>query len=297
MARQKQGTGEEGIDAGAARSGRAVNVLDIKVPPQLRVKCPTATDKDSAALKWFDDALGGRGMTPSSVMMLTGAPGGGKSTMMLQVADALTGAKHYFDQEQDEEGIWRAKKVVLCDSNRHQVLYNSGEESVHQVAMVVERLGLKNGFHISNHTMSHELFADRDRIAAEHPNSRIFVLQDSLQTLNDGKYGDAGTNGSSPVRACKQLTEHAKRSYDIVVFVGQVNKGGEFSGSNKIKHDTDIHGHIYFDKDRKSDSFGERLFTAQKNRFGCSGRTYMLGMDDRGLYEKGRFELEATDRK
>jgi DNA repair protein RadA/Sms len=282
-----------GVDVG----GKNINILDVKVPPQLRVKCPLATSKDTASLKWLDDALGGRGMTPSSVMMLTGAPGGGKSTMMLQAADAIAGAQYYFDQEQSNEGEWVTKKVPLTDSTRHKVIYNSGEESIFQIAMVVERLGLKNGFFCANHTMSSDLFAQRDRIASEHPGCRIFMLQDSLQTLNDGKYGDSGTNGSSPIRACRQLTEHAKRSYDIVVFVGQVNKSGEFSGSNKIKHDTDIHGHLYFDKDRKSDSFGERLFTAQKNRFGCSGRTYMLGMDDRGLFEKGRFELESAGRK
>lgn len=281
-----------GVDVGE----RPVNVLDIKVPAQLRIKCPIATTKDSAGLKWFDDGLGGRGVTPSCVMMLTGAAGGGKSTMLHQVADALTGATFFYDQEQDDEGKWVTKKVTLSDSNRHRVILNSGEESVYQIAMVCERLGLKNGYTVSNYHMSSDLFAHRDRVASEHPNSRIFILQDSLQTLNDGKYGDNGTNGSSPIRACKQLTEHAKRTYDMVVFVGQVNKSGEFSGSNKIKHDTDIHGHLYFDRDRKSDSFGERLFTTQKNRFGCSGRTYMLGLDEKGLFEKGRFELEGGSR-
>lgn len=289
MAKKKGGGSEVDL---VKSSGRAVNILDVKVPPQLRIKCPVATHKESACLKWFDDALGG--LTPSSVVMLTGAAGGGKSTLMLQAADALTGAQHYFDQEQADDGTWTTKRVPLTDSNRHHVLYNSGEESIYQIAMVAERLGLRSGFHVSNHVMSSDLFAERDRIASEHSGSRVFLLQDSLQTLNDGKYGDAGTNGSSPVRACRQLTEHAKRTYDVVIFVGQVNKSGEFSGSNKIKHDTDIHCHIYFDKDRKSDSFGERLFTAQKNRFGCSGRTYMLGLDDKGLFEKGRFEVDAA---
>ena len=294
----KLAAGDSSVNEGeiVLATEKPVNIRDIKVPPQLRIKCPAATDKDSASLKWFDDALGGRGLTPSSVMMLTGAAGGGKSTLLMMMADAIRGASYYYDQEQDEAGKWVVKKVPLSDSTRHRVILNSGEESVYQMAMVFERLGLKNGFDVCNFTMSQDLFQYRDQVAAAHPDCRIFMLQDSLQTLNDGKYGDAGTNGSSPIRACRQLTAHAKRTYDIVVFVGQVNKGGEFSGSNKIKHDTDIHTHIYFDKDRKSDSFGERLFTAQKNRFGCSGRTYMLGLDERGLFEKGRFELEGGSR-
>lgn len=272
-----------------------LNILEVQVPPQLRVRCPVATTAKSKAMKWFDDALGGKGLTPSCVMMLTGVPGGGKSTMMLMIADALTGAQYNWDQERTAEGNWVNKRVPLGTNNRHQVIYNSGEESVFQIAMVAERLKLTHGFHVGNDMSSSELFARRDRVASEHPNSRIIILQDSLQTLDDGKYA-GGTNSASPVRSCKQLTAHAKKTYDCVVFVGQVNKSGEFSGSNKIKHDTDVHGHLYFDKDKRSDSFGERLFTAQKNRFGCCGRTYMLGMDDRGLFEKGRFELETTGR-
>ncbi len=59
-----------------------------------------------------------------------------------------------------------------------------------------------------------------------------------------------------------------------------------------IKHAVDTHGHLFIDMDKRSEFFGERMFAINKNRFGCSGRTYLLGMDDKGLYERGRFHTQ-----
>ena len=50
----------------------------------------------------------------------------------------------------------------------------------------------------------------------------------------------------------------------------------------------DVHGHIYIDQSKKSETYGERIFEVTKNRFGCSGRSYILGIRRDGLYEKGQ---------
>lgn len=233
------------------------NILDIRVPPQLKIRRDTG-------IEWINDSLGGRGFTPSTCMMLTGTPGGGKTTALLQLADSLT-------------------------AQGHVVLYNTGEESLYQVAMVAERLKLKNGFFSGQDIMVDAVLKHAEEIRKANPKKQFFLLCDSLQTLNDGKYADGGTTGNTPMRVCEKLTDYAKSTFSVVVFIGQVNKSGEFSGKNGIKHAIDVHGHIYIDDDKRSETWGERLFTVNKNRFGCSGRTYVLGLDDTGLWEKGRF--------
>ena len=131
-----------------------------------------------------------------------------------------------------------------------------------------------------------ELF---DKQQSENPNKQIIVLQDSLQTLDDGKYNNGFTNGNTPVRCTEMLTEWAKSTNGIVAFIGQVTKSGEFSGKNTILHAVDVRGKLFIDEDKRSPNFGQRIFETTKNRFGCSGRSYILGLESRGLIERGSF--------
>ena len=224
------------------------------MPQQLR-------NRKKVNIDWFDAALGGEGFVPSSVMMLTGTPGAGKTTMLLQLANSITKAGH------------------IC-------LYNTGEESLHQVKMVVERLGLREGFIVGQDLMVTDLLAHADLLRKQNPGKQVFVLQDSLQTLDDGKWKD-GTNSMTALRCAEMLTDWAKETYGVVIFIGQVNKDGEFQGKNGILHAIDVRGHIYVDKQKKSETYGERIFEVTKNRFGCSGIAHILGLRRDGLYEKG----------
>lgn len=250
------------LNVGNKNLKRGTNILDVNVPPELRVK-------HSSGIDWINDALGGEGFTPSTAMMVTGEPGAGKTTLMLQIADALTSAGHV-------------------------ALLNSGEESHYQVKMVAERLKLKHGFIIGQDDKLQDLLEHADQIRAENPKRQVFILQDSLQTLDDGKYKDGTINSASALRCTEELTNWSKKKvngrFGIVAFIGQVNKGGQFSGKNGIKHAIDVHAHIYFDRDKKSETYGERLFEVQKNRFGCNGKTYIVGMEKDGLHEKGVIE-------
>ena len=242
------------LNVGIKNLKKGTNILDIEVPDVLR-------NRKKVGLEWFDDSIGGEGLVPSSVMMLTGTPGAGKTTLLLQLANAITGAGH------------------VC-------LYNTGEESLYQVKMVAERLKLKNGFVVGQDTLVSNLLAHADELRKKNPGKQVFVLQDSLQTLDDGKYGGA-TNSMTPVRCTEMLTEWAKATYGIVMFIGQVTKSGDFAGKQTILHAVDVRGQLYIDEDKKSDTYGERIFEVTKNRFGCSGRSYVLGIGRTGLYEKG----------
>ena len=123
-------------------------------------------------------------------------------------------------------------------------------------------------------------------IRAAHPDKQVFVLQDSLQTMDDGKYAGA-TNSMTTVRCTEMLTDWAKSNYGIVCFIGQVTKGGDFAGKNTILHAVDVRAHLYLDQEKKSETYGERIFEITKNRFGTSGLAYVLGIGRQGLYEKG----------
>lgn len=251
------------LNVGIRGLKRGSNVLDIKVPAALR-------NKKKTGIPWFDNALGGEGFTPSTSMMLTGGPGCGKTTLFLQLADAITAAGHI-------------------------ALMNTGEESLYQVRMVTERLGLKHGFVPGQDIMAPDVLVHAEELRKANPNKQVFLLQDSLQTLNDGYYKDGGTTSSTPLRCCEMLTSWAKENFTIVVFIGQVTKGGEFAGKNAIKHAVDVHGHLFFDDDKKSDTYGRRLFEVQKNRFGCNGQTYIIGMDKHGLREEGHFSKTGAN--
>jgi DNA repair protein RadA/Sms len=236
------------------------NLLDVTVPDALRVRMPTK-------ISWLDDALGGEGFAASTVMMFTGTPGAGKTTLLLQMADAITAAGH------------------IC-------LYNTGEESLYQVKLVVERLKLKHGFVCGQDEDINELLKHANALAKANPGKKVFILQDSLSTLDDGKWKD-GTNSMTAVRCTEMLTNWAKDTFNVVVFIGQVTKSGVFAGKNTIKHVIDIHAHLYIDDEKKSDTYGERVFEITKNRFGFSGRAYVLGIKSSGLYEKGNFSAAA----
>lgn len=248
------------LNVGIRGLKKNTNILSITVPPELRIRRKTG-------IEWFDNAVGGDGLVPSSVMMVTGDPGAGKTTAMLQIADSLTKQGH------------------IC-------LYNTGEESLYQVSMVVERLKLKHGFVCGQDTMTPKLIEHATELQKKNPGRQVCILQDSLQTLDDGKYVDKhgnsrGTTSATPMRCVEMLTDWAKSTYGIAAFIGQINKNGDFNGKQAILHAVDVRARLFIDQRATSDTKGERLFQITKNRFGCSGLTYILGMGPNGLYEKG----------
>lgn len=244
-----------GIAANQVTNG--TNILDIEVPKELEVEVQTK-------IGFVDEAMGGNGFTPSACMLFTGTSGAGKTTLMLQMADSITGAGH------------------IC-------LFNTCEESLVQVRKVTKRLKSKNGFYVGTEHLVPTIIKNAKELMKKNPGKQIFVICDSLQTLDDGKYPNGYTNSMTMVRAAAQMAGFAKTKicgvYPIVVVIGQVNKDGMFAGKNMIKHAVDIHTHLSIDDSKKSETYGMRLLEVTKNRFGCNGRTYVLDMQSDGLRE------------
>jgi DNA repair protein RadA/Sms len=194
----------------------------------------------------LDRVLGG-GFVPGGVTLIGGDPGIGKSTLLLQAADAL--------------------------SRQMKVLYVSGEESGAQVALRSRRLGLDG----SRVRVLAEIQLERIQatLDTEAPD---FCVIDSIQTL----YSEALTSapGSvAQVRECAaQLTRTAKARAIAVVLVGHVTKEGAIAGPRVLEHIVDTV--LYFEGDTHS-SF--RLVRAIKNRFGAVNEIGVFAMTERGL--------------
>jgi DNA repair protein RadA/Sms len=221
--------------AGAASLVRRLASVEAKDTPRF----PTGQEE-------FDRVLGG-GLVPGGVILLGGDPGIGKSTLLLQAMAAIGASK--------------------------KALYVTGEESVEQVALRAQRLGLVN----APVSMLAEVQLERivASIDAEAPE---VVVVDSIQTM----YTEALTSapGSvSQVRECAaQLTRLAKQRGIVVLFVGHVTKDGTIAGPRVLEHIVDTV--LYFEGDTHS-SF--RLVRAIKNRFGAANELGVFAMTEKGL--------------
>jgi len=232
-----------------------LNIKDVEVPKALRTKIRTGLD-------YFDAAMGGKGFTPSVVTLFTGTPGAGKTTMMLTLADSLT-------------------------ANGAAVVFNTGEESLFQVKMVTERLHLRHGFMAGSETHVPTLLEQCDAIRARNPKKPFFIIVDSLQTMDDGKYSDGHINSRSAERALAMITNYCKEHNGCALVIGQVNKGGQMAGSNKLKHMVDAHIHLSVEE-RDAELAGCRVLETQKNRFGGAGHAFFLRLNASGFKEVAR---------
>ena len=228
-----------------------VNILDIEVPKALRTKVKTGLD-------YVDGAFGGLGLTPSSAVMFTGTPGSGKTTMMLAMCDSLA-----------------ARGVT--------VVFNTAEESLFQIKLVAERLKLANGFAVGEEEMVPVLIEKCEALRLKNPDKPFVLVVDSLQAVNDGKWGPGQTNGKSPERALGMLTDWCKETNAIAIVVGQVGKDGKFSGKNTLKHMVDAMIELSVEQDARSELYGCRVLETSKNRFGGAGHKFFLDLKASGF--------------
>ena len=238
--------------------GLGKNILDLEVPEILRKRVKTG-------VTFFDDALGGRGFTPSMVTLFTGTPGAGKTTMMLELANSLTGS----------------------GSN---VLFNTAEESLYQLKMTVERLNLRYGFAAGQETLVPKLLENCDKLRAKNPGKPFFLVVDSLQCLNDGKYGQHQTNSRTSQRSLQMITDYCKENFCNAIVIGQVTKSGQMAGANVLKHMVDAM--ITLDVERRDeDLMGCRVLQVEKNRFGGAGQIFFLSLQEKGFTEVSRISI------
>ena len=193
----------------------------------------------------FDRVLGG-GIVPGSLILLSGEPGIGKSTLLLQTAAKLG-----------------------------EVLYVSGEESAEQISLRYERLGLSAPkLTFMSETDLPTILAT---IEAEKP--KLAVI-DSIQTVASPEI-EGENGGVSQIRgAAAGLMEFAKRSGIPLLVVGQVTKDGGVAGPKTLEHLVDVV--VSFEGDRSSNY---RLLRTAKNRFGTTDEVGVFEMAEGGLKE------------
>ncbi len=203
----------------------------------------------STGLPGIDRVLGG-GLVPSTVALLAGEPGIGKSTLLLQVAASLSAAG------------------LPC-------LFASGEESRRQVSARAHRLGI-DGSSLS-FVSGRELPAVVDAARAIRP---FLLAVDSIQALRDPAAGQV-PGGPSQVRGCADaLVGFAKAEGISILVTGHVTKDGDLAGPRALEHAVDVV--LAFDGDPRS---GLRMLSAGKNRFGAEGEVAWFEMTASGLRE------------
>ena len=195
----------------------------------------------------LDRVLGG-GMVKGSVILIGGEPGIGKSTLMLQVAISHSNLK---------------------------TLYVSGEESLGQIKMRAERLGLKN----DNTYLLSETDVQNITIASENLKPDCIVV-DSIQTMHTERI-ESSSGTISQVRECAaELQKYSKKSGVPIFIIGHITKDGSIAGPKILEHIVDTV--LQFEGDRHH---GYRILRTLKNRFGSASELGIFEMTANGLRE------------
>ena len=220
-------------------SVRARPIDDMSITEELRF--PTGMGE-------LDRVLGG-GAVKGSLVLVGGAPGIGKSTLMLQICSQL------------------------CKANK--VLYVSGEESPHQLKMRAQRLNVESD---KLFVLSETCFGDvLESVREEQPGVLII---DSIQTLYNEEL-DSPAGSVAQVKDCTMSLMQLAKGQGITVFViGHVNKEGSIAGPKVLEHMVDCV--LYFEGDQH---MSYRILRAAKNRFGATNEIGVFEMRNEGLAE------------
>ena len=228
--------------------GKTAAVRSGKVPKLISELDNEEELRFSTGIGELDRVLGG-GAVKGSIVLVGGAPGIGKSTLLLQLCGLV------------DEG--------------QKILYVSGEESERQIKMRAQRLGVDGGkIYVLAETGLNEVLSAAERLEPD------LVIIDSIQTMFDADVSSA-PGSISQVRECTMaiMRQTKDRGYTTFV-VGHINKEGSIAGPKVLEHMVDCV--LYFEGER-STSF--RILRAGKNRFGSTNEIGVFEMADNGLKE------------
>jgi DNA repair protein RadA/Sms len=220
----------------AAAARPLVRLVDVEAEEGKRI---------ATGVPELDRVLGG-GLVPASLVLVGGEPGVGKSTLLLSVLRAVSGA--------------------------HRALLVTGEESAAQVKLRAARLGGAEGIEILGET---ELDSVCATLEQERPD--ICVI-DSVQTLYSSELGSAPGSVAQVREAASRLLRVAKESGVAVFLVGHVTKDGAVAGPRVLEHLVDCV--LQFEGDRYHE---HRVLRAAKNRFGSTNELAVFEMTGTGL--------------
>lgn len=210
-----------------------------------------STDREirfSTGMGELDRVLGG-GAVVGSLVLVGGAPGIGKSTLLLQICNSLCAGR--------------------------KVLYVSGEESEKQLKLRAQRVGVApEELYILSETRLSDIIESVDTLEPD------ILIIDSIQTLYN-ENNESSPGSVSQVKDCTMSMMQLSKSQGLTVFVvGHINKDGAIAGPKVLEHMVDCV--LYFEGDPNS---SYRLLRAAKNRFGSTNEIGVFEMVDTGLIE------------
>ena len=238
-AKKKGSPVAQGISVRGSSVSRPKSLAEVETTDELRF--PTG-------LSELDRVLGG-GAVQGSLVLVGGAPGIGKSTLMLQICDNL------------------------CRFSK--VLYVSGEESERQIKLRAERLGVRSeSLYLLAETSLEYI------LESVHELKPDVLIVDSIQTMYDEEQTTSpGSVGQ--VKCCTMSLMQLAKGEGITVFViGHVNKEGSIAGPKVLEHMVDCV--LYFEGEPH---MSYRILRAAKNRFGATNEIGVFEMADSGLVE------------
>lgn len=223
----------------SASDNHALLFTDLEIPAYMR---------SETGLGELNRVLGG-GLVVGSVVLLSGEPGIGKSTLLMQISDSL-GADR-------------------------RVLYVSGEESGGQLKLRAKRLSVKGqNLFILTETNIENIMSEAEKIKPD------VIIVDSIQTIYSDTVASAPGSVTQVKEAALAFIGKAKSEGCSVIIVGHVNKEGGIAGPKVLEHMVDAV--LYFEGERHQ---SYRIIRAIKNRFGSTNEIGVFEMTEKGLCE------------
>ncbi len=204
-------------------------------------------ERYSTGISEFDRAVGG-GVVKSSVILLSGEPGIGKSTILLQICKNMKDNK---------------------------ILYVSGEESASQIKMRAERLGVGgDNVYLLCETNIDIVLAEAEKLSPD------LLIVDSIQTTFSEEVGSISGSITQVKHCAMAIIKATKKSKMATVIVGHVNKDGAIAGPKVLEHMVDV---VLSFEGERTQSY--RLIRAAKNRYGSTNEIGVFEMGEGGLEE------------
>ena len=219
----------------AAKTAAPVDLASVNIEDRRRIV---------TGIGEFDDVVGG-GVVPGSLVLLGGDPGIGKSTLALQLS-----------------------------MNVKNILYVSGEESVHQIKLRAARIRSDHELQVLSET---DLDAVLATIEARHPE---VVVVDSIQTMYSEQSSGVAGGVAQVTNAVQKIMRLAKLLHISFIIIGHVTKEGYLAGPKTLEHMVDTV--LYLEGERFA-SF--RILRCVKNRFGTTNEVGVFEMQGQGLAE------------
>ena len=239
----KFGTLVEEIEESVSAFGKSEKLVTVNPTPLNDIKYETFK-RVSSGIAEFDTVLGG-GIVPYSIILLGGDPGIGKSTVLTQISGEL--------------------------AKQNKVLYVSAEESLSQVKLRCDRLGINS----NNLMVLNECRLEAVESACEDFN---YIIIDSIQAVYLSEL-QSSAGSVTQVRECaSKLMRLAKNKRKTIFIVGHVTKDGNIAGPKVLEHIMDTV--LYFEGEPSDNT---KLLRAVKNRFGSAQEVGVFEMTDKGI--------------